>query len=132
MNIGTVAEQSGLPPKTIRYYEAIGLLRPDRRANGYRDYSADDVHRLRFLRRSRSLGFSMEECRQLLSLYDDRDRESAEVKAIAGAKLAEIERKIEELEGLRDTLSQLVRDCHGDRRPQCPIIDELSGGHAVQ
>ena len=69
MNIGTVAEQSGLPPKTIRYYEAIGLLRPDRRANGYRDYSADDVHRLRFLRRSRSLGFSMEECRQLLLTF---------------------------------------------------------------
>lgn len=97
MNIGTAAEQSGLPPKTIRYYEDIGLLRPDRADNGYRDYSMADVHRLRFLQRSRSLGFSVEECRQLLSLYGDKERESADVKAIAEAKLAEIDRKLAEL-----------------------------------
>ena len=127
MNIGTVSERSGLPAKTIRYYEDIGLISPDRRDNGYRDYSMDDVHRLRFLQRSRSLGFSVEECRQLLSLYNDRDRESAEVKSVAATKLGEIERKIIELQGLRDMLKHLVASCHGDSRPECPIIDGLSG-----
>ena len=132
MNIGTVSEKSGLPAKTIRYYEDIGLIAPDRRDNGYRDYSTEDVHRLRFLQRSRSLGFSVEECRQLLSLYSDRDRESAEVKAIASAKLGEIDRKIAELQGLRDMLGHLVANCHGDHRPECPIIDGLSGRAALQ
>lgn len=127
MNIGAVSARSGLPAKTIRYYEDIGLITPNRRDNGYRDYSMDDVHRLRFLQRSRSLGFSVEECRQLLSLYSDRERESAEVKAIAAAKLGEIERKIAELQGLRDMLKHLVVNCHGDHRPDCPIIDGLSG-----
>lgn len=127
MNIGTASEKSGLSAKTIRYYEDIGLISSDRRDNGYRDYSMDDVHRLRFLQRSRSLGFSVEECRQLLSLYSDRGRESAEVKAVAAAKLGEIERKITELQGLRDMLKPLVASCHGDRRPECPIIDGLSG-----
>lgn len=132
MNIGTVSEKSGLPPKTIRYYEDIGLIRPDRRDNGYRDYSIEDVHRLRFLQRSRSLGFSVEECRQLLSLYGDTARESAEVKAIAITKLGEIERKIVELQGLRNMLNHLVANCHGDDRPECPIIDGLSGKSLVQ
>lgn len=127
MNIGAVAEKSGLPAKTIRYYEDIGLLKPDRAENGYRDYSLSDVHRLRFLQRSRSLGFSVEECRQLLSLYGDSDRESADVKAIAEAKLADIDRKIAELASLRDMLRHLVRNCHGDSRPECPIIDGLAG-----
>ena len=127
MNIGTAARQSGLPPKTIRYYEDIGLLTADRAANGYRDYSSEDVHRLRFVQRSRSLGFSVEECRQLLSLYTDRDRASADVKAIAIEKLGEIDRKIAELTGLREMLGQLVETCHGDARPECPIIDGLSG-----
>ncbi|MBO6902545.1 MAG: Cu(I)-responsive transcriptional regulator [Rhizobiaceae bacterium] len=127
MNIGTAGERAGLPPKTIRYYEDIGLLVPERQENGYRDYSDDDVHRLRFLQRSRSLGFSVDECRQLLSLYGDKGRESAEVKAIAETKLAEVQRKIEELQSLRDVLSHLVTHCHGDARPDCPILDELSG-----
>lgn len=127
MNIGTAARQSGLPPKTIRYYEEIGLISADRAANGYRDYSSDDVHRLRFVQRARSLGFSVEECRQLLSLYSDRDRASADVKAIAQEKLTEIDRKIEELSGLRSMLGHLVACCHGDDRPDCPIIDGLSG-----
>ena len=127
MNIGTAARQSGLPPKTIRYYEDIGLLTADRAANGYRDYSDEDVHRLRFVQRSRSLGFSVEECRQLLSLYTDRDRASADVKAIATEKLGEIDRKIAELTGLREMLGHLVENCHGDARPECPIIDGLSG-----
>lgn len=127
MNIGTAARQSGLPSKTIRYYEDIGLLTADRAANGYRDYSPDDVHRLRFVQRSRSLGFSIEECRQLLSLYTDRERASADVKAIATEKLGEIDRKIAELTGLREMLGHLVKNCHGDARPDCPIIDGLSG-----
>lgn len=128
MNIGTAAGRSGLPAKTIRYYEEIGLIRPARAGNGYRDYSAADVHRLRFVQRARSLGFSVEECRQLLSLYGDTARESADVKALARAKLVEIERKIAELEGLRAVLGHLVENCHGDHRPECPIIDELAGG----
>jgi MerR family transcriptional regulator, copper efflux regulator len=127
MNIGTAARQSGLPPKTIRYYEDIGLLTAGRASNGYRDYSNEDVHRLRFVQRSRSLGFSVEECRQLLSLYTDRDRASADVKAIATAKLGEIDRKIAELTGLREMLGHLIENCHGDARPECPIIDGLSG-----
>lgn len=127
MNIGIASGLSGLSPKTIRYYEDIGLLRPDRTDNGYRDYSREDIHRLRFLQRSRSLGFSVDECRQLLSLYGDRERESAEVKAIANGKLAEIDRKIEELASLRDALKHLIRSCHGDSRPECPIIDGLAG-----
>ena len=127
MNIGDAAERSGLPAKTIRYYEDIGLLKPDRAGNGYRDYSTADVHRLRFLQRARSLGFSVEECRQLLSLYGDTHRESADVKAIATAKLDDIDRKIRELTGLKEMLRQLVDSCHGDHRPDCPIIDGLSG-----
>ncbi|MEO9613849.1 MAG: Cu(I)-responsive transcriptional regulator [Nitratireductor sp.] len=127
MNIGIASERSGLPAKTIRYYEDIGLLKPDRGDNGYRDYSTSDVHRLRFVQRARGLGFSVAECRQLLSLYDDTGRESADVKTIASAKLVEIDRKIAELKGLRDVLSHLVAHCHGDHRPDCPIIDELAG-----
>jgi Cu(I)-responsive transcriptional regulator len=121
MNIGTAARLSGLPPKTIRYYEEIGLLKADRAANGYRDYSEDDVHRLRFLQRSRSLGFSVEECRQILSLYSDRERASADVKAIATEKLGEIDRKIAELAGLRHMLGHFVANCHGDTRPELSI-----------
>jgi MerR family transcriptional regulator, copper efflux regulator len=132
MNIGDAAERSGLPAKTIRYYEDIHLLKPARGENGYRDYSSEDVHRLRFLQRARSLGFSVEECRQLLSLYADKRRESADVKAVAEAKLMEIDRKIAELVSLRKTLRHLVHACHGDDRPDCPILDELSGGDPVQ
>jgi Cu(I)-responsive transcriptional regulator len=132
MNIGDASERSGLPAKTIRYYEDIRLLKPARGDNGYRDYSSEDVHRLKFLQRARSLGFSVEECRQLLSLYGDKRRESADVKAIAEAKVAEIDRKIAELVGLRNTLRHLVHACHGDERPDCPILEELSGGDPVQ
>ena len=132
MNIGDASERSGLPSKTIRYYEDIQLLKPARSGNGYRDYSDEDIHRLRFLQRSRSLGFSVEECRQLLSLYGDKARESADVKAIAAAKLVEIDRKIAELLGLQKTLQHLVRRCHGDGRPDCPILEELSGGDVIQ
>lgn len=132
MNIGEAAGRSGLPAKTIRYYEEIGLLTPARADNGYRDYSASDVHRLKFLQRSRGLGFSVEECRQLLSLYGDRQRESADVKALAEHKLGEIDRKIAELAELREALRHLVEHCHGDTRPECPILDDLAGAAGAQ
>lgn len=127
MNIGHTAERTGLPAKTIRYYEEIGLVRPQRAANGYRDYGETDVHRLGFLQRARSLGFTIDECRLLLSLYDDTHRASADVKAIAVAKIGEIDRKIAELKSLKSTLSALADHCHGDDRPDCPIINDLAG-----
>ncbi|MEP1206926.1 MAG: Cu(I)-responsive transcriptional regulator [Rhizobiaceae bacterium] len=127
MNIGLASQQSGLPTKTIRYYEEISLIKPSRAENGYRDYSDNDIHRLRFLQRSRSLGFSIDECRLLLSLYEDEHRASADVKTVANDKIAEIDRKISELKTLRQTLSVLSMNCHGDDRPDCPIIDDLAG-----
>src|ERR1700761_6061925 len=126
MNIGDASEKSGLPAKTIRYYEDIGLIHPDRAENGYRDYSGDDVHKLRFLHRSRGLGFSVEECRQLLALYEDKSRASSDVREIASSKLTEIDRKIRELTELRRTLEHLVHACHGNDRPDCPILEELA------
>lgn len=127
MNIGEASERSGLPAKTIRYYEDISLVAPDRAENGYRDYSSSDVHRLRFLHRARNLGFSIDECRLLLSLYTDRNRASADVKAVAEQKLAEIDAKIAELQSLKSALQPLVDCCHGDERPDCPILDDLAG-----
>ena len=126
MNIGQAAEASGLPPKTIRYYEAVGLVVADRRGNGYRHYADEHVHKLRFVQRARSLGFSVEECRSLLSLYEDRNRASAEVKSLAQARLADIDRKVEELRSMRAVLADLVEACRGDHRPDCPILDELA------
>ena len=126
MNIGEVADRSGLPPKTIRYYEDIGLIRPRRGANGYREFAQADVHRLAFLGRARSLGFSIEECRALLALYADPGRASADVKQMAEAHLADIDRRIAELESLHATLAHLVHRCHGDARPDCPILDDLA------
>ncbi len=127
MNIGDVSRASGLPAKTIRYYEDIGLVRPVRGDNGYRDFSAQDAHRLAFLGRSRSLGFSIEECRRLMSLYEDRDRSSGDVKAVAAEHLDRISEKIVELQSLKATLETLVTRCHGDERPDCPILDDLAG-----
>lgn len=127
MNIGEASQQSHLPPKTIRYYEDIALVKPARAENGYRDYSDSDLHRLRFLQRARSLGFTIEECRLLLSLYEDEHRESADVKELAERKITEIDRKIRELKSLKSTLSLLARECHGDNKPDCPIIDDLAG-----
>lgn len=128
MNISAAARHSNLPPKTIRYYEEIELVRPGRSENGYRDYSEDDVHRLKFLQRARGLGFTIDECRLLLSLYEDKNRASADVKAIALAKVEEVDRKIAELKSLRVTLATLAKSCHGDDRPDCPIMDDLAGG----
>lgn len=127
MNIGKVAEKSGLPAKTIRYYEDIGLISPDRKENGYRDYSNNDGEKLLFLQRARSLGFSIEDCRTLLSLYEDKTRASANVKNVAKAHLRTIERKIQELTSMQKTLTNLVESCHGDELPDCPILDDLAG-----
>jgi Cu(I)-responsive transcriptional regulator len=127
MNIGDVAARSGLPAKTIRYYEDVGLVSPARRDNGYRDYSRRDLDRLRFLQRARGLGFSVAECRSLLGLYTDTHRASADVRAIALERIDEIDRKILELKSLRKTLGHLVAACKGDERPDCPILDDLSG-----
>lgn len=130
MNIGEIAEASGLPAKTIRYYEDIGLIRPARTANGYRTFADRDRHKLAFLARARSLGFTIEECRTLLALYEDHDRASADVKRIAGEHLSRVERKIAELEGMRMTLSHLIEHCRGDERPDCPILNDLAGRSA--
>ncbi len=127
MNIGQVERHSGLPAKTIRYYEEIGLIRPERKTNGYRRFNEQDIHKLRFLQRARSLGFTIGECRMLLSLYEDADRASADVKAIALGHLAGIDRKIAELQSLRSALGDLIEACHGDLRPDCPILDDLAG-----
>ncbi len=126
MNIGDTAEAVGLPAKTIRYYEDIGLVQPARGSNGYRDFSEIELHKLRFLARSRALGFSIEDCRALLALYEDKDRASAEVRRIARRHLAEIERKIADLKSLQGTLAHLVETCAGDDRPDCPILADLS------
>lgn len=128
MNIGEAARASGLSAKALRYYERIGLIVPaGRRKNGYRDYAEADVHRLRFVQRARSLGFSVEDCRELLALYEDCHRTSAEVKRIALERIAAVERKIRELEAMRQALSELAERCHGDARPDCPILEDLAG-----
>jgi MerR family copper efflux transcriptional regulator len=128
MNIGTAARQSGVPAKTIRYYESVGLIdAADRTAAGYRVYSPRDVETLRFVQRGRSLGFSVEEVGNLLALWYDRSRNSAEVKALAQHRVADIDRKIAELTEMRETLTDLMERCHGDARPDCPILQGLAG-----
>ncbi|WP_417720551.1 Cu(I)-responsive transcriptional regulator [Salipiger sp.] len=126
MNIGDVADRAGLPAKTIRYYEDIGLVTPDRGANGYRAFSEGDLHKLTFLARARTLGFSIEECRALLELYENDRRASADVKRIASEHLTRIEDKIAQLRAMHDTLAHLVDACHGDTRPDCPILTDLA------
>ena len=126
MNIGDVATRAGLPPKTIRYYEDIGLLTPHRGSNGYRAFTERDVHKLAFLARARALGFTIEDCRALLALYEDESRASAEVKHIAEEHLAQIDEKLAQLQQMRDTLAHLVQACHGDDRPDCPILTDLA------
>ncbi|MFP7672238.1 Cu(I)-responsive transcriptional regulator [Marivita sp. S0852] len=126
MNIGEVAQRAGLPAKTIRYYEDIGLVKPPRDANGYRAFRDSDVHKLAFLSRARALGFTIEDCRTLLTLYEDQTRASADVKQLAEAHLHKIEDKITQLQSMRDTLSDLVHSCAGDNRPDCPILKDLA------
>jgi len=125
MNIGDVAARSGLPAKTIRYYEDIGLVTPPRDGNGYRVFGSRELHKLTFLARARALGFSIEDCRALLALYEDETRSSAEVKAIAREHLLRIESKIADLQAMAATLSHLVDRCAGDDRPDCPILSSL-------
>ncbi|MEM6891373.1 MAG: Cu(I)-responsive transcriptional regulator [Pseudomonadota bacterium] len=126
MNISEVSRRAGLPAKTIRYYEDIGLITPNRGGNGYRTFEAGDLHRLTFLGRARALGFTIEDCRKLLALYADDSRESAQVKTLALEHLAAIDDKITQLRTMRDTLSDLVDACAGDHRPDCPILKDLS------
>lgn len=129
MNIGQAAKKTGLSAKMIRYYESIGLISPTgRSANGYRHFGEEDLHRLAFIKRSRDLGFSLEEVGRLLTLWQDRQRASADVKALAGVHVDELNHKIAELVSLRDTLQQLIDHCHGDHRPDCPILQDLASG----
>ena len=129
MNIGQAAKHTGLSAKMIRYYESIDLLpHAGRSESGYRQYSSSDLHRLAFIKRARDLGFSLEEVGKLLALWQDRERASADVKALALAHVDELNRKIAELSALRDTLSELVQHCQGNDRPDCPILRDLEGG----
>lgn len=127
MNIGDVANRTGLPAKTIRYYEDIGLITPQRDLNGYRRFREQDLHKLTFLGRARALGFTIEDCRTLLALYEDQSRASADVKQVARDHLARIETKITDLIAMRDTLTELVDACAGDNRPDCTILRDLGG-----
>ncbi|AOB40043.1 Cu(I)-responsive transcriptional regulator [Bordetella parapertussis] len=127
MNIGDAAQASGISAKMIRYYESIGLIGPAARTeSGYRVYGDAELHTLRFVRRARDLGFSVEQMNELLALWRDRSRTSADVKRIALEHVATLERKADELRQMADTLKHLAHHCHGDTRPDCPIIEELS------
>jgi len=127
VNIGAAAKSSGVTAKMIRHYESIGLLRPARRTEaGYRLYGADDIRVLQFIHRGRALGFSLDQIGGLLALWQDQDRASADVRRLARTHIDELERRIAELEAMKRTLQGLVASCHGDRRPDCPILDDLA------
>lgn len=127
MNIGEAARESGVTAKMIRYYESVGLLAPKARTqSGYRVYGTDEIHTLRFIRQARRLGFLVDDIRKLLALWQDHSRASAEVKAIALEHVSELERRIAELTDMRDTLAHLAEHCHGDARPDCPILEQLA------
>lgn len=128
MNIGEAAKASGVTAKMIRHYEEIGLLpKAGRSASGYRKYGENDVHVLRFIRRSRDLGFSLPEIKTLLGLWGNRRRASADVKRLALAHVSDLDRKIAEMQAMRATLVKLSHCCHGDDRPECPILEDLAG-----
>ena len=128
VNIGAAARRSGITVKMIRYYEAVGLIAPaDRSAGNYRTYDRRDINRLEFIKRARGLGFSLEAIRQLLALWDDNGRASAEVKALVATHIAELDSRIASLKGMRRTPAHLAERCDGDNRPDCPIIDDLAG-----
>jgi MerR family copper efflux transcriptional regulator len=129
VTIGEAASRSGVPAKTIRYYEQIGLIGTVARgANLYRSYTDTDVEMLRFIGRARRLGFSVQDLKQLVALYRDRGRASADVKAIAQQHIGRIDRKLAELQTVRAALADLAARCHGDARPDCPILEELAAG----
>ena len=128
MKIGEVAKASGVQPKTIRYYEGVGLIAPaDRKDSGYRDYDQRDLETLRFISRARDLGFRVREVADLLMLWRDRERSSAQVKAVAQEHLDDVDARIAELQSLRETLAELIERCHGDARPDCPILKDIAG-----
>jgi len=128
MNIGKAAKAADLPTKTVRYYADIGLVTPDgRSSSGYRVYGDTELRKLIFVRRARSFGFNVEECRELLELYENQERSSRDVKQLALQRIGEIEAKMRELQSLHDELSHLAENCHGDDRPDCPIISGLAG-----
>lgn len=126
MNIGEAAARSGVSAKMVRHYEAIGLIGAARSANGYRVYAERDVAVLRFIRHARDLGFPLEDVRRLLALWRDRNRASAEVKRLALAHVAALETKAESLRSMAASLRHLATHCHGDERPDCPILDDLA------
>lgn len=127
MNISQAARQTGLSSKTIRYYESIDLVHPASRGdNGYRVYRDKQIRLLRFVHHARELGFTLDECRELLGLYNNDTRKSADVKAITLEKIASIDEKIHQLQTIRGSLKQLTECCHGDDRPDCPILDRLA------
>ena len=127
MNIGAIAKRANLPTKTVRYYADIGLVTPSGRSEaGYRIYTDVELNKLRFVRSARSFGFTVEECRELLGLYENRERSSRDVKRMALQRIGEIEHKMAELQSLHDELSRLASSCHGDDRPDCPILAGLS------
>lgn len=129
MKIGQAAAAARISERMIRHYEKVGLISPAaRRDSGYRDYDERDIHTLCFVGRARDLGFPLEEIRMLLALWHDRERSSADVKSLALARAAELKRKARELEAMRRALEQLAESCHGDDRPDCPIIDDLAFG----
>jgi MerR family copper efflux transcriptional regulator len=128
MNIGHAAQASGVSAKMIRHYESIGLVvKAHRTDGGYRIYDGNDIHTLRFIRRARDLGFSIKQIEHLLGLWRNRRRASADVRRIAQEHIVELDKKIEKLQSMRQTLQQLVQHCHGDHRPECPILQDLAG-----
>jgi Cu(I)-responsive transcriptional regulator len=133
LNIGDAARASGVSAKMIRHYERLGLLKaPPRTDAGYRLYDRNDVHRLQFIRRARDLGFPMKDIQRLLGLWGNRRRSSADVRRVAQSHVAELDRRIAALQSMRRTLEHLVQGCHGDQRPECPILDDLAGNHGSE
>jgi|TARA_B110000908_G_scaffold20665_1_gene23144 Cu(I)-responsive transcriptional regulator len=127
MNIGKAAKLSGLTVKTVRYYANINLVKPYQdRDTAYRDYSDEDIAKLQFIGKARQFNFNIEDCRVLMSLYEDKNRPSKEVKELTLEKISEIDKKLSELKNLRDQLSYLAKNCHGDNKPDCPILDALA------
>ena len=131
MNVGQAADLAGLPVKTVRYYADIGLVEPlGRTAAGYRVYGEIEVSKLSFIRRARAFDFSIQDCRELLDLFQDQDRSSRDVKSMALKRLVQIDEKLEELNKLRSELARVANECHGDGRPDCPILNSFSGNIA--